>query len=90
LVIANMQVTGSQDTAIVLSSISGGQVTDNHLIDPQLRGDATLAAIEIHDSRDLSGTGNTVEHTNSWKGRSWGPIRSVNSWQVTVTAQMVQ
>jgi hypothetical protein len=89
LSIKNTSVTGAQDSGFVLEGVAGGELTGNTLIDVQARGDAGKGSIDILNSRDLSGAGNKVQHSGSWKGASYGPLRILSSPTTAIGVEAV-
>jgi hypothetical protein len=78
-------VRSASDSAFLLERVSGGEVAGNTLIDVQMKGDAAKAAIEVLNSGDLTGSDNKVQHSDSWKGVSYGPIRVIASPKVAIS-----
>lgn len=82
--VQNTNIQQSRDSGLLLDTVSGGTVSGNGLVDIQMKGDLTKGAITVLNSRDLSGDGNTVQHTAAWNGSSYGPLLVANSTNINI------
>jgi polygalacturonase len=90
LSITSTSVKGARDSGFVLENIIGGELARNNLIDVQSQGDSALGAIDIRNSRDLSGSGNRVQHSETWNGATHGPLRVIASSRVEIAVEPVE